>query len=174
MPGRIGSRGYRRNGTVRQRRSIANQIEEERTAANERKRQRMAKMRAEQRAAKLEEARLRVRQSSSFESTCPHWNYEGSMPLLQGSEIQRRSERNVLRCCKLKLPRFEEPPEPLKTLLAGYTAESKRFLSKIRKHNSCFQVISFGAEIVTTQFMPTFKVKGQIYHKAGSLIPLPD
>jgi hypothetical protein len=28
-----------------------------------------------------------------------------------------------------------EPPEPLKTLLAGYTAESKHFLSNIRKYN---------------------------------------
>ena len=33
---------------------------------------------------------------------------------------------------------------------------------------------SFGAEIVATQFMPTFKIKGQIYHKAGSLLPFPD
>ncbi|VDK78863.1 unnamed protein product [Onchocerca ochengi] len=33
---------------------------------------------------------------------------------------------------------------------------------------------SFGAEIVTTQFTPAFKVKGQIYHEAGSLLPLPD
>ncbi|VDM96747.1 unnamed protein product [Onchocerca ochengi] len=33
---------------------------------------------------------------------------------------------------------------------------------------------SFGAEIITTQFMPNFKVKGQICHKAGSLFPLPD
>ncbi|VDN05605.1 unnamed protein product, partial [Onchocerca ochengi] len=80
-------------------------------------------------------------------------------------------------CCaagKIKLPQLEEPSEPLKTLLAGYSAESKRFLSKIRKYNSCFQMTSFGAEIVTTHFMPTFKVKGQIYHKAGSLLPLPD
>ncbi|VDN00572.1 unnamed protein product, partial [Onchocerca ochengi] len=43
-------------------------------------------------------------------------------------------------CCaagKIKLTRLEEPPEPLKTLLAGYNAQSKRFLSKIRKYNSC-------------------------------------
>jgi hypothetical protein len=32
---------------------------------------------------------------------------------------------------------------------------------------------SVGANIVTAQFMPTFKVKGQIYHKAGSLLPFP-
>ncbi|XP_075210401.1 uncharacterized protein LOC142317738 [Lycorma delicatula] len=80
-------------------------------------------------------------------------------------------------CCaggKIKLPQLDAPPEPLKTLLAGSTAESKHFLSNIRKYNSCFQMTSFGAEIVTTQFMPTFKIKGQIYHKAGSLLPFSD
>ncbi|GFW74315.1 ATP-dependent DNA helicase [Trichonephila clavipes] len=80
-------------------------------------------------------------------------------------------------CCaggKIKFPHLEAPPEPLKTLLAGSTAESKHFLSNIRKYNSCFQMTSFGAEIVTAQFMPTFKIKGQIYHKAGSLLPFKD
>ncbi|XP_075211201.1 uncharacterized protein LOC142318522, partial [Lycorma delicatula] len=62
----------------------------------------------------------------------------------------------------------------LKTLLAGSTTESKHFLSNIRKYNSCFQMTSFDAEIVTSQFMPTFKIKGQIYHKAGSLFPFTD
>jgi hypothetical protein len=33
---------------------------------------------------------------------------------------------------------------------------------------------SFGAHIVADHFMPTFKVKGQIYHKAGSLLPVAD
>ena len=81
-----------------------------------------------------------------------------------------------MRCVvgKIKLPHLEEPPEPLKTLLAGYTVESKHFLSNIRKYNSCFQMTLFAAEIITAQFMPTFKVKGQIYHKVGSLLPFPD
>ena len=33
---------------------------------------------------------------------------------------------------------------------------------------------SLGAEIVTSQFMPTFKVKGQIYSKADALLLFPD
>lgn len=34
---------------------------------------------------------------------------------------------------------------------------------------------SFGAtKVVHNNFMPTFKVQGQIYHRAGSLLPLPD
>ena len=78
-------------------------------------------------------------------------------------------------CCasgKVKLPLLAAPPEPLKTLLTGTTSESKRFLSQIKKYNSCFQITSFGAQIENPdQFMPTFKVKGQIYHRAGSLLP---
>ncbi|GFT42392.1 uncharacterized protein NPIL_240821 [Nephila pilipes] len=74
-------------------------------------------------------------------------------------------------CCaagKIKLPHIRELQDPLKTLLGGYTAESKHFLFNIRKYNSCFQMTSFGAEVITTHFMPTFKVKEQIYHKVGS------
>jgi hypothetical protein len=35
---------------------------------------------------------------------------------------------------------------------------------------------SFGATSTVAEpgFMPTFKIQGQIYHKAGSLLPLPD
>jgi hypothetical protein len=33
---------------------------------------------------------------------------------------------------------------------------------------------SFGTAIVTAQFMPTFNIKGQIYHKCGSLLPFTD
>ncbi|GFY27147.1 uncharacterized protein TNCV_2067681 [Trichonephila clavipes] len=36
---------------------------------------------------------------------------------------------------KIKLPQLGEPPEPLKTLLAIYTAESKHFLYNIPKYN---------------------------------------
>ncbi|GFU60981.1 uncharacterized protein TNCV_3372921 [Trichonephila clavipes] len=61
---------------------------------------------------------------------------------------------------KIKLPQLREPPEPLNAWLAGYTAESKHFLSYIRKYNSCFLMTSFGTEILTTHFLPTFKVKG--------------
>ena len=70
-------------------------------------------------------------------------------------------------CCasgKVKLPQLAAPPEPLKSLLTGYTSESDRILSNIWKYNSCFQMTSFGAQIEDQgHFMPTFKVKGQIY-----------
>ena len=78
-------------------------------------------------------------------------------------------------CCasgKVKLPQLAAPPEPLKTLLNGTTSVSKRFLLNIRKYNSCFQMTSFGAQIENQdQFIRTFKVRGQIYHRVVSLLP---
>ncbi|VDN00358.1 unnamed protein product, partial [Onchocerca ochengi] len=42
--------------------------------------------------------------------------------------MEKRKER-VASSETLQLPQLEEPPKPLKTLLIGYTAEPKRFLS---------------------------------------------
>ncbi|GFV41445.1 ATP-dependent DNA helicase [Trichonephila clavipes] len=81
-------------------------------------------------------------------------------------------------CCasgKVKLPELHSPPEALSMFLSGVTRVSKHFLENIRKYNSCFQMTSFGAtNIVRENYMPTFRVQGQIYHHAGSLLPLPD
>lgn len=81
-------------------------------------------------------------------------------------------------CCtngKVNLPLLHPPPEPLSTLLSAVTRESKHFLEKICKYNSCFQMTSFGAmNNVHENYMPTFRVQGQIYHQAGSLLPFPD
>ncbi|XP_063920386.1 uncharacterized protein LOC135135292 [Zophobas morio] len=80
-------------------------------------------------------------------------------------------------CCsngKINLPPLTEPPEPLLTYVAGVTRESKHFLQHIRKYNSCFQMTSFGATNIVryNNFMPTFKVQGQMYHQIGSLLPV--
>ena len=82
-------------------------------------------------------------------------------------------------CCsngKVNLPPLAEPPEPLLTYVAGATRESKHFLEHIRKYNSCFQMTSFGATNIVRygNFMPTFKVQGQVYHQIGSLLPVPE
>nr|XP_029709441.1 uncharacterized protein LOC115255455 [Aedes albopictus] len=81
-------------------------------------------------------------------------------------------------CCaggKVKLPELSTPPEPLSSLVSGDTRLSKLFLRNIRKYNSCFQMTSFGAgKIVRDNFMPTFKIQGQVYHQARSLLPMPD
>ncbi|XP_076299348.1 uncharacterized protein LOC143218189 [Lasioglossum baleicum] len=82
-------------------------------------------------------------------------------------------------CCsngKINLPPLVEVPEPLLTYVAGVTRESKHFLQHIRKYNSCFQMTSFGATNIVrySNFMPTFKVQGQVYHQIGSLLPVTD
>ncbi|VVC42169.1 Hypothetical protein CINCED_3A008402 [Cinara cedri] len=80
---------------------------------------------------------------------------------------------------KVVLPPLNSPPEPLKALLAGATSQSKFFLRKIRKFNSCFQMTSFGAtKIIQNEdgrnFQSTFKIQGQVYHQIGFLIPMSD
>ncbi|GBM28047.1 hypothetical protein AVEN_27436-1 [Araneus ventricosus] len=68
-------------------------------------------------------------------------------------------------------------PEPLKSLMEGNHPKSKQFLSMIRKYNSSFQMTSFGTSLPmldSTGFMPTFRIQGQVYHKAGSLMSLPN
>ncbi|VDM92853.1 unnamed protein product [Onchocerca ochengi] len=87
-------------------------------------------MRAERHTASLADARLRVRRSCSAASDllCSEQNERDRL---------RVAERQTKRICcadgKIKLLQLGESPEPLKTLLAGYTADSKYFLSAIRK-----------------------------------------
>lgn len=80
-------------------------------------------------------------------------------------------------CCadgKVKLPELLSPPVPLSTLVSGDTSLSKNFSANKRENNSCFQMTSFGATInVRENYTPTCKVQGPIYHRAGSLLPLP-
>ncbi|GFT05679.1 ATP-dependent DNA helicase [Trichonephila clavipes] len=77
-------------------------------------------------------------------------------------------------CCsegKVQLPTLEPYPKPLHSLLTHQDPLSEHFLSTIRKYNGCFQMTSFGAkEIKEGNFMPTFKVQGQVYHRIGSLM----
>ena len=82
-------------------------------------------------------------------------------------------------CCnngKLKLNQLDPLPQELLKYTTGDTPQSRHFLSNIRKYNSCFQMTSFGATSVINQpgFQSTFTVQGQIYHRAGSLLPLPN
>lgn len=65
-------------------------------------------------------------------------------------------------CClsgKVKLPLLPQPPEPLYSLLRGETPESRHFLANTQKYNGCFQMTSFGANIIQERgFNPTLKV----------------
>ena len=86
-------------------------------------------------------------------------------------------------CCasgKVVLAPLPTPPEPLKSLLAGESDDSKLFLRKTRKFNSRFQMTSFGATKICNfrsdghNFETAFKIQGQVYQKIGSLMPMPD
>ncbi|GBM52070.1 hypothetical protein AVEN_131090-1 [Araneus ventricosus] len=61
--------------------------------------------------------------------------------------------------------------------MEGNHPKSKEFLSMIRKYNSTFQMTSFGTSLLMldyTVFMSTFRIQGQVYHKPGSLMWLPN
>ncbi|KAF2890849.1 hypothetical protein ILUMI_15324, partial [Ignelater luminosus] len=81
-------------------------------------------------------------------------------------------------CCanwKIKLPQLITPPEPLNSLHSGQDPISKHFLQNIQMYNSAFQMTSFGANIIQERgFNPTFKIQGQIHHRAGALLPSVD
>lgn len=74
---------------------------------------------------------------------------------------------------KVSVPMLGDPEEPLKSLLLYDSNESRRFLNRIRKYNSCFQMKSFGVgnEVIMPGFSPTFTVQGRVYHRIGSLLP---
>lgn len=83
-------------------------------------------------------------------------------------------------CCsngEVSLPNYNAPPEPMKSLIHGTHPMSKHFMKVIRKYNNCFNMTSFKTSANVPQnigFMPTFKDQGQIYHRAGSLLPMQD
>lgn len=79
-------------------------------------------------------------------------------------------------CCmsgKIILTKLKEPPQVLMQYLYGKTHESKHFMKNIRKYNSAFQMTSFGATKIFNKenYLPTFKIQGQVYHTIGSLLP---
>lgn len=85
-------------------------------------------------------------------------------------------------CCvsgKVQLPEIETPSEPLNGLLIGTDPDSNAFLKSIRTFNSCFQMTSFGAteKVRNTnangqEYNSTMEIRGQVYHKIGSLLPM--
>lgn len=80
-------------------------------------------------------------------------------------------------CCsagKVQLERLKQLPEPLYSLVNALHPDHVQFMNNIRKYNACFQMTSFGGKQVTADgFLPTFKVKGQVYHLIGSILPEP-
>ncbi|XP_063215615.1 uncharacterized protein LOC134527152 [Bacillus rossius redtenbacheri] len=78
-------------------------------------------------------------------------------------------------CCsngKVNIEIFNNPSEILKALLNGDHPQSRHFLENVRAFNSAFQMTSFGVKQISEgNFMPTFKIQGQVCHLIGSLLP---
>uniref|UniRef100_A0A1I8NL57 Helitron helicase-like domain-containing protein n=1 Tax=Musca domestica TaxID=7370 RepID=A0A1I8NL57_MUSDO len=96
---------------------------------------------------------------------CPHCN-----------ALRYKNETPGMCCAsgKVKLTPLTPPPDALNSLLSGSGRDSKHFLAHIQKYNNCFQMTSFGAtNVIRDIFMTIFKIQGQLYHRAGSLLPVP-
>ncbi|KAF0745192.1 Uncharacterized protein FWK35_00035568 [Aphis craccivora] len=78
-------------------------------------------------------------------------------------------------CCadgKVVLHQFEELPDLTKSLIDNSYPLSKHFFDNSRRYNTLFQMTSFGAnEKAEGNFMPYFKIQGQVLHLIGSLLP---
>ncbi|XP_017494866.1 PREDICTED: uncharacterized protein LOC108383003 [Rhagoletis zephyria] len=102
---------------------------------------------------------------------------ERDIQLIIAQALKYKNEANELCCAngKVKLIPLDPPPEPLYSLVSGIGTDSIHFLTNIQQYNNCFQMTSFGAtNVVRENFMPTFKIQGQIYHRAGALLPVSD
>jgi len=85
-------------------------------------------------------------------------------------------------CCKngkIRIPKYKEPPTFLNELIhQKMDTRCKHFLQKIRQYNSMFAFTSMGGNIdkkINDGEGPyVFRVNGQIHHRIGSLLPLPD
>nr|XP_042905176.1 uncharacterized protein LOC122270735 [Parasteatoda tepidariorum] len=199
MPPKQSAIGRSTNHAKRRREERASETSEQRQARQERERDHTALARSletsEQRQARQQRNRIRGTQTRRTIHTdlnlCgfnynPLYNYSLHPSVIIGKMdkkctycgAQKFKNETPGMCCaggKVKLPNLRTPPEPLLTLVSGETSQSKIFLKNIRKYNSCFPMTSFGAtNIVSANYMPTFKVQGQIYHHAGSLLPLPN
>jgi hypothetical protein len=85
-----------------------------------------------------------------------------------------KDETHVL-CCvdaRVVLHQFEDPPYLIKSLTDNSHPISKHFFDNSRRYNTLFQMTSFGAnEIAEGNFIPTFKIQGQVHHLIDSLLP---
>ena len=80
-------------------------------------------------------------------------------------------------CCnngRVNIPPHQVQPEPLQALLLRTSPHSTNFHANIRQYNGAFQMTSFGTTGLDARehgYMPTFRIQGQVYHRAGSLMP---
>jgi hypothetical protein len=80
-------------------------------------------------------------------------------------------------CCaqgKVTLPPLAPPPEPLRRLLTSNETDAKDFRQRIRSYNNALAFTSVGADLDTNVTQPgnyTYHLRGELYHRMGSLFP---
>jgi len=80
-------------------------------------------------------------------------------------------------CCaqgKMRLPPLAPPPEPLRWLFTGNEADAKDFRQRICSYNNALPFTSVGANLDTSVAQPgnyTYRLRGELYHRIGSLLP---
>ena len=140
----------------------------------------------------IEDRRLNKwkRNSSGIEWYNAAFNYSNTIEYHSDARLSIGTMSNVCRFCKANrfkneangiccnngkviIELLKEPPYPLYDLLLGRSEDSMLFYNNIRNYNSAFQMTSFGAsKIIRENFMPTFKIQGQVYHNIGSIYPV--
>ncbi len=74
----------------------------------------------------------------------------------------------------MRLPPLAPPPEPLRRLLIGNEVDAKDFRQRIRSYNNALAFTSVGANLDTSVAQPgnyTYRLRGELYHRMGSLLP---
>ncbi|XP_050064729.1 uncharacterized protein LOC126553629 [Aphis gossypii] len=182
-PIRRSNLGRRTRNATNQANYRSNQSPQERDDRNERERIRISQT-CEARTRNSTNNRESLNRAAfSYDVSIDYSNYQcvviGSMNSVCShcKALKYKNEANGLCCAngKVKLIPLDPPPEPLYSLVSGIGTDSIHFLTNIQQYNNCFQMTSFGAtNVVRENFMPTFKIQGQIYHRAGSLLPVSD
>ncbi|CAN6931205.1 unnamed protein product [Brassica oleracea] len=92
-----------------------------------------------------------------------------------GTDV-RTGEPTYTVCCqqgRVKLPPLKDPPDYLQSLPANSTP----FRNNIRVYNSMLAFTSVGASIdhsiTSGNGPPAYRIHGQLFHRIGSLIPMP-
>ncbi|GJT77165.1 hypothetical protein Tco_1043890 [Tanacetum coccineum] len=105
--------------------------------------------------------------------------YDATMWYAERTDKARRfAHPTFSMCClkgKLRLPRFNDTPPPLKRLLDYTDPTTSKFREQIWVYKSMICFTSFGAKIdhsINSGKAPyTFGINGQKYHRMGSLLP---
>ncbi|XP_070139668.1 uncharacterized protein [Drosophila kikkawai] len=189
MPAVRRSRLGRRSGNaISIQNSRNSRTQEERTEINASIRAQMAQLRAPQRSPQARQNNRERRAANENLNRAafaynPETSYKDLTCVVIGSLSVVCQHCNALKfrletpglCCaggKIKLPVLAHPPEPLYSLLYGNSAQSNSFLKLAQKYNGCFQMTSFGAEVVQQSgYNRSYKIQGQIHHRAGALFP---